>query len=146
MPDNIDSIKKFLDLASKYFSRDKRYYFTFFPVTRSGGDNDKNLKVIEPKNRMEIIRELYMYAEQLGLNRPDKNTLLQIDGTPATDDLCDALYPFSIIIRNDGKLFKCPLTVMIGEESVGYIEEDGNIVIDETKIHRWAKYILITLK
>lgn len=136
---------KRIDLASKYFSRDRRYYFTFFPVTRSGGDNDKNLKVIELEKRMKIIQELYMYAKQLGLNIPDRDVLLQIDGIPATDELCEALYPFSIIIINDGKLFKCPLTVMIDDEAVGYIEEDGSIVLSENKINRWAKYILSPL-
>ena len=43
---------------------------------------------------MEIIQELYMYATQLGLNIPDKDTLLQIDSVPAMDDLCQTLYPF----------------------------------------------------
>ncbi|MEJ2779709.1 hypothetical protein WIW89_02085 [Stygiolobus sp. CP850M] len=94
---------------------------------------------------MEIIQELYMYATQLGLNIPDKDTLLQIDSVPAMDDLCQALYPFSTIIRNDGKLFKCPLTVIIDNESVGYMEGDGSIVLDESKINRWAKYILSPL-
>ena len=31
MPDNLDSIKKFLDLASNYFSTDRRYLLHFFP-------------------------------------------------------------------------------------------------------------------
>ena len=35
---------------------------------------------------MEIIQELHMYSTQLGLNIPDKDTLLQIDGVPAMDD------------------------------------------------------------
>jgi uncharacterized protein len=61
------------------------------------------------------------------------------------DGLCQALHPFSIIIRDDGKLFKCPLTVMIDNESVGYIEEDGSIVLDKSRINRWAKYILSPL-
>ncbi|MFP3189535.1 MAG: hypothetical protein RXR07_11045 [Sulfolobaceae archaeon] len=95
---------------------------------------------------MEIIQENYiLYATQLGLNIPDKDTLLQIDSVPAMNDLCQALYPFSTIIRNDGKLFKCPLTVMIDNGSVGYMEGDGSIVLNESKINRWAKYILSPL-
>jgi uncharacterized protein len=60
---------------------------------------------------------------------------------PTKYGMCGAVYPYSITIRNDGKIFKCPMTVLLDNEAVGYLDKDGSLIIEEEKINRWAKYI-----
>lgn len=138
---NIESIKKFLNVVSSYLSNDKRYYFTFFIVKRSGSINDDKLDFIEREKRESVLKDLYNYALDLGLNVLSNTLLYRLESIPTKYGMCGAVYPYSIVIRNDGKIFKCPMTVLIDDEAIGYLDEDGSLVIEEKKVNRWAKYI-----
>jgi uncharacterized protein len=116
---NFNSIKSFINNHSSHFANDKRFSFHFHPIF---GMSELKL------TKEEQLKELDELAEIKGF-RYD---------TPSDHSLCYASKANSFVIRADGRIQKCTVSLKNETNNIGKIDKDGNLNIDEDKFKKWV--------
>lgn len=124
-----------LDNYIKYlydnFGHDRRFTFLLRPVGDWGGETVKSIKS-EMIDSMDNVYEV-MLNSRYKLNYEIYHKLL-------LDSMCSASHRYSFIINPKGIVHKCTMLFNKEENNVGYLDEDGNMILDKQKLSKWIYY------
>lgn len=123
-PENLSSIIDFTPLLTAHFGHDKRFSIFFKAIENLGGKEVETFS--QMGNRDETIAHLY---ELLGNNINTK----QLDQT----SICYAAKPNAIVIRANGDINKCTVSLNDPKNYIGKICKDGTIDFDQEKLQPW---------
>lgn len=130
--DSLEDIPKIVEMYNTEFGGDTRFNFYFRPVGDWGGNRVKNISasVLEKSDYSSVYEKLS--ATDINLNY----RMYYLELTKKID-ICYASIRNSYIIGSDLQVYKCSVIFDAPENKVGYINEAGKMVIDETKISKW---------
>jgi len=126
------SVKMLIDKLQQ-FNDDQRFKFFLRPISHLGGPLDSQVK----KPTAEEYEEVLSYAKSK-LNRLFHMFTFKDEETP----FCYAASPRSLVIRSDGSLAKCTVKFDSDLNRVGYLDEEGNPVLDQGKMKFWTRGFL----
>lgn len=134
-PTNIEDIKRLLHQIKETFTGDKRFGVFIRPVSNLSGDKADNNKYLDWNKDKNVIDNLYAI---LG----DKDVRPQyIDDEKTGPYVCYAAQANSLVIRADGTLAKCTVAFKDNLNSIGKINDDGTLTIDNEKVNLWSKWL-----
>jgi uncharacterized protein len=116
---NFDSIKSFINNCSAPFTNDKRFAFHFHPIF-----GIPELKL----TKEDQLKELKELAEIKGFKY----------NSPSENQLCYAGRADSFVVRADGRVQKCTVSLESDINNIGKIDKSGNLNIDEEKFKKWV--------
>jgi len=119
------SVAQFGRRVCDTFAGDDRFGFYFRHVSRLGGPNDSDISIISEHDKKEIEDYLWRSA---GLPKP---------AGESEPYICYAAKGNSLVIRSTGRLAKCTVALTDECNDIGWISEDGEVLIDQTKFRRW---------
>lgn len=125
---NYDSIRLLIERASFALGGDERFSFFIRTLSKLGGANDDKLPILLDRT-MTALTSLREYAYSLGL---------KIE-TPASDYVCYASSMNSFVVRSDGRLGKCTVSLYDDRNTIGRLNEDGTVEIDKDKALWWSR-------
>ena len=123
--ENFISVGQFARRIRDVFGDDRRFRYDFHHVTRLGGANDESITIVSEQDQKEIEAHLW-----------DVSGLLP----PAHGDetyVCYAAKGNSLLIRSTGRLAKCTVALNDSCNDIGWINESGEICVDQKKYRRW---------
>ncbi|MFD0123835.1 radical SAM protein [Streptomyces virginiae] len=130
-PDNHSTLDPLIESINAEFANDRRFFVYFKAVERLGGPRDEEIRRFERKREKEVKQSL---IEKL--KREDQS--FEFEG-PAAPYICYASKPNSIVIRADGRIGKCTVALSDERNTVGVINEDGTLSIDQDKLRPWLR-------
>lgn len=133
MSKNEEHIRKLIDQIAENFAGDKRFLVFLRSIANLGGENAKNIEVIEKNNLSNVMAELASLLVEKRLNTlvfEDENTGAYI---------CYASSPNRLVIRADGSLAKCTVAFDKDINRVGKINLDGTLSFDHEKLKYWHR-------
>ncbi|HFU7059048.1 TPA: radical SAM protein [Bacillus cereus] len=125
---NIKYVDDFIDNMKLLFGNDPRYSLYFYNIKKWGGDNDSNLDIC-PDNLALTLAEKTINREMRSI--PIK-TMLQRNNS------CYASSPNSFVLGVDGTVYKCTIALYEDYNKVGYINKDGEMILDDEKLKLWV--------
>lgn len=114
---NFNSIKSFISNYSFQFMNDNRFSFHFHPIF---GMSDCKL------SNKDQINELIEYVKEKSIKYDIPN-----------HSLCYASKANSYVIRANGKIQKCTVSLQSEINNIGQIDRDGNLNLDIGKNKKW---------
>jgi uncharacterized protein len=160
--DNFDSLKTLCSEIRKEFSGDQRFRMDFQDVRDLGGEGGKSVTPLGAREFKARVAELLAiskanYEESLQetlIIEPEKTLNFDIDsldtktgesasgrrafevdaGTPY---ICYASKPNHFLIRGDGRVGKCTVALDHPRNTLGKINPDGTIEVDQALARRW---------
>jgi uncharacterized protein len=127
---NAEAIPRFIDECAAEFGGDSRYEMFIRGLSRLGGPNDAALSVFEKEAGEVVFEGLRAYARSRGLR-----TMV----VPVSDSICYAAQANSFVVRANGRLNKCTVSLEHPNNQVGHIREDGTVQIDTPKMMQWMR-------
>jgi uncharacterized protein len=127
---NATILPRFIDECAEAFAADSRYEIFIRGLSRLGGANDPDLTVLDDAEAKVACEELRSYARSKGLR------VMEI--TPE-DEVCYAARGNSYVVRADGRLNKCTVSLEHRNNQVGRIREDGTVEVDAEKVIGWMR-------
>lgn len=124
---NIESVEKLLGQITETFANDSRFFVHLKEVSALGGPNDKQLKLLNKAERIELVSSLK--------NKFNKLNYVDI----GEDYICYAAKPNCIAIRSNGNIIKCTVAMDDEMNQVGKMCLDGTLSIDQDKFFLWSK-------
>ncbi|CAK1718470.1 Radical SAM core domain-containing protein [Vibrio crassostreae] len=131
--DNLDSVTRLLREISAKFETDKRFHLLFKPIVQLGGENDSQLNVIPTHLEEPIVNALEQIAGKINKNFATHQKLLD------TNSYCYASNPHHLVIRANGDINKCTVALDKPENTVGKLNSDGSISINEQRFKYWLR-------
>ncbi|MFV0676676.1 radical SAM protein [Variovorax sp. tm] len=130
-----DQMIPLIDALNSEFGGDHRVSVYFSPIENYGGPNGRHLKSISPEEKRRIEVMLY---EKLG----------SAVGRAATKNfrdryVCYAAMGNSLAIRSDGSLAKCTVALKSEINSLGKINENGELTVDDEKYRQWIESSIV---
>ncbi len=127
---NKDSMRSVIKKIRDEIDGDKRFPLFIRLLSRQGSSNDLNLPICDD---LKDMNELKDYASFLGLG------LYKLDIYKKVPDyVCYAAKPYSFILRADGSISKCTVSLYDDHNIVGKLNADGTMTLDEKKTNRWS--------
>lgn len=123
--DNIHIISTLADQLKNDFDGDGRYKFFFRGLSKLGGDRDNELNVLTEEKLDKTIKEV--------LRKIDKKNRM----TVAKNYICYASMPYAFVIRSTGAIGKCTVALQHDFNNIGYLDESGDMNIDNEKYRQW---------
>lgn len=122
--DMVGHLKKLTDI----FKDDKRFVFFFRPVGRWGDTKEKEIH----NNLLHSFSSIYDPIIRAGipLNYQIYSSLLE-------NQMCHAAEQNYYVLRSDGEINKCTMLLSHPENNLGYLRNDGKMVIDYWKAINW---------
>lgn len=127
---NAEVIPRFIDECAEAFGGDSRYEMFIRGLSRLGGPNDADLPVFEKEEGEAVFEKLRAYARSRGMR-----TMV----ARASDSICYAARANSFVVRANGRLNKCTVSLEHPNNQVGHIREDGTVQIDTPKMMQWMR-------
>lgn len=126
---NQTSVEDFCRRYDETLADDKRFTLFFKAIKDLGGNNPEHVKqLISKRSATAYVEELVQrYA---GNTHNDKRK---------DNYICYAGKPNSLGIRADGRLNKCTVALSDDRNTVGKINEDGTLTIDNQNFSTWIK-------
>jgi len=115
---NFNSVKSFINNYSSPFANDKRFSIHFHPIF---GNSEFKL------TNEDKLQELKKLAQIKGF----KNDI------PYKNSSCYASNANSFVIRADGRIQKCTVSLESDINNIGKIQKDGSMCINEEKFKKW---------
>jgi uncharacterized protein len=126
---NHESVLKFCDRYDNTLGKDYRFKLLFQAITNLGGNNQEKIdNLTSKKSATHLVKDLTeRYSEEI----------TNLD--PKANYICYAGKPNSLAIRANGNLNKC--TVALGDDrnTVGKINPDGMLTLNNKKFSTWIK-------
>ncbi len=116
--ENFDSVKSFINNRSSPFVNDRRFSFHFHPIF-----GNLEMKSIQEQELGELI--------ELAKKKDFKCDI------PPDHSLCYAAEVNTFSIRSDGKIQKCTVALENELNTIGKIDKNGNLNLNETKMKKW---------
>jgi len=126
--DNLVAIPELIEQAATSFGGDSRFLVNIRPLSRLGGPNDKNLRVLRGSER-SALDDLKDLARQRGLRLPQLRTA----------PVCYAAKANSFAIRSNGDVVKCTVAFDHPTNQVGRIDEEGSLNLDQRRMLAWTR-------
>ncbi len=127
---NIHAVRDFIDQCADAFGSDPRFEMFIRGLSRLGGANDAALAVFDRSEGEAVFRELRAYARSLGLRT--------MQFSPK-DSVCYASRGNSYVVRANGRLNKCTVSLEHPNNQVGRIRENGTVEVDSQKMAMWMR-------
>jgi len=128
--ENARAISQFIDECADAFGADPRFEMFIRGLSRLGGPNDANLAVFERSEGEAIFQELRSYARSRGLRTMQMSP---------SDSVCYAARANSYLVRANGRLNKCTVSLEHPNNQVGHLREDGTVEVDAQKLFQWMR-------
>lgn len=128
--ENADVIPRFIDECADAFAGDPRFEMFIRGLSRLGGPNDADLAVFERSEGEAVFEGLRSYARSRGLKT------MQLS---QEDSICYAARGNSYVIRANGRLNKCTVSLEHPNNQVGHIRENGTVEVDAQKMVMWMR-------
>jgi uncharacterized protein len=127
--DKIVHIEELINCIKKYFKGDDRFKVYLKSISRLGGKNDEKLKVVNKVSLDNLINNLdkLLSDEQIYTNN---------------NSMCYASSPINWVIRSTGDICKCTVGLNDSKNTVGKLNLDGSLNIDNKKLQPWFKGII----
>ncbi len=128
------------DYLVQQFDKDSRFSILIRTVDNWGGEEVKELSIVENKDRDRILKVHVDYAKSVGL--VCENDIVD-DGVSFGGQFCYAAYPKNFVFRANGEIQKCTIALKNGKNTVGRII--GNTVfIDDSLNKCWTPSLQTT--
>jgi uncharacterized protein len=131
--DNLASIRRLLLMIVGNFGNDLRYNIFLKPVGNWGGDSVKSLNLVHKSDG--VLAELQTILDADGWNAKRVTD----DKSPDKITPCYAAKPNSFVIRADGSLAKCTVAFNDVRNSIGRINDDGTLTIENEKMRTFMR-------
>ena len=127
---NMDSISEFAHLLRHTFGDDDR--FSFFPkiVNAYGGEFFDPSSVPPRTDANAVLSEVQALLQKSKENNSEQ---------PSACRSCYASQPTSLVIRSDGRLNKCTVTLNDPRNDVGRLLDDGTLSVEDSKMSYWLR-------
>ena len=127
--DIFQNFSELIDYYYKLFGEDNRFVFYFRPVTNLGGNAIKNIseKLMSYKDFSQIYKILKS-DKRLNIGLYDRAF------TPG-GSICQA--SLRNLFRSDGRINKCSDYLEWPENQIGYLTDNGNMIIDNQLLSKW---------
>ncbi|MFE6836953.1 radical SAM protein [Streptomyces sp. NPDC057705] len=128
-PANLNSMPDFLRDIRRTFLGDSRFSVLLKPVERLGGPRDEEMDVLGHDSSPAILANLerIISAERGG------------DSVHPTPEVCYASRPNSLMIRANGVVGKCTVTLTDPRNALGTIRPDGTLEINNPLLRPWMR-------
>jgi uncharacterized protein len=126
---NQDSVLEFCNRYDKTLAADSRFTLFFKAIENLGGNNESKI------NDLTSERSAKELVFQLNQRYSDQN--LKVD--ESSNYICYAGKPNSIAIRANGNLNKCTVALNDDRNSIGKINRDGSLDINNQRFSSWVQ-------
>lgn len=126
---NLDGVSRVLDMIRKEFGGDNRYRVFLKELVRLGGRNDNCIELNGQQEKLRVTKLAQTYGRELNI----------ATDIPDVPQCCYAAALNSFVIRSSGRIAKCTVAFDSPTNDVGYISESGELLVDNTKLRRWAQ-------
>lgn len=150
--DNYSSLETLVDHIAAEFGGDSRYTLDYEHLRNLGGEGgmtvDRPLSLAELKELEVGLRARFDATVGATSKRGIPTSLgsapaideLAKNGSPeAVPYICYASKPNSLLIRADGRIGKCTVALNDDRNTIGKINEDGTLTIDNAKLQPWVR-------
>lgn len=142
-PENMDSMKYLAERVKAEFGNDKRFEPFVKPIGDWGGPNTGKISSLSAEEKQKAEKEIVSIL----LNKPEKSVsnekkvrpIVNLDEYFYQPSICYASKPNSLAIRADGKIQKCTVMLKDDRNTVGEIDQEGNISLDQEKMKVWMR-------
>lgn len=159
--ENIEPLSMLMQQIALAFDDDPRFRFGFEHVRNLGGEGGRTInRPVEFRELVGIeadLRRLYNVAA----GRAEETTFHEViagqlstalsaesAGSQRLEDLvkggsyiCYASRPNSLLVRADGRVGKCTVALYDDRNTIGRLDEDGTVAIDQDKLRPWIRGI-----
>lgn len=132
--DSIDLIQEWLTEIAPVFASDPRFAISFHPIGKWGGPNDNSLNVCNEDFAKEAKLNLFESAFHNGFAKTTYKDFLSSHGAS-----CYAGKDSSVVIGSNGRLYKCTVAFDDERNHVGWISNDGELLVEKAKWNLWTK-------
>ncbi|MFF3275981.1 radical SAM protein [Streptomyces chrestomyceticus] len=129
-PANLPEMPDFLGRLRDTFLDDARFTVLLKAVEHLGGPNDATTDIIDKRNRSEVLARLATIVQTP--ERPGS------DACPDTP-VCYAARPNSLVIRANGTLGKCTVSLDSPANDLGRLRPDGTLDIRNDRLRPWLR-------
>lgn len=126
-PDNLPSMPDFLTEIRETFLIDPRFSVKLKAVERLGGPNDANMDVLGESIKSRALSQLREIVHSKEETAPKKFSA------------CYAARPNSLMIRANGALGKCTVSLAEPENNLGMLRPDGTLQFDNERLYPWLR-------
>jgi uncharacterized protein len=126
-PKNVSPVRDLASRLRRQFGGDPRFTVIFRPVEALGGPNDEHMEIFAHDAELDAL---------LGDLAGSAGDLLSEDNH-LDDYICYAARPNSLVVRADGRLGKCTVALQDPRNSIGHINPDGSLAIDQARLRPW---------
>ncbi|EJS4021047.1 radical SAM protein [Vibrio parahaemolyticus] len=125
-PANFGKYPDFIRKLENEFGDDERFVFDYQAVQKWGGKYDDSLSTYKFDDRELIKTLLSSKSAKYNLRKPKHQ-------------ICYAARANSFIIRSNGRVGKCTVSLYDDRNDVGTITEKGELIIEQSKIIPWIR-------
>ena len=127
-PDNLSVMPDFLTRLRDVFLGDTRFSVNLKPVAHLGGPNDATMEILDKGTRGQTLSRLnaILHAEESEPSPPESHA-------------CYAARPNSLMIRANGMLGKCTVSLTDPANDLGRLRPDGTLEVRNDRLHPWLR-------
>ena len=127
--DNLSSIGSLIDRLHRRFGEDKRFVIYAKRIDNMGdGVSINRLSLLDDQR---AINHINRYIKDIGMFESDSKSMI-----------CYAAQANSLVIRADGRIAKCTVAFQDQRNTVGSIDEMGELSIDHARFTPWIRGVL----
>ncbi len=143
-PSGEESTIKLMEEIKKVFP-DPRFSVTFKQINDLGGESKQHPDIFTKSMKkrrddlIDILREIEFNRQSLFQDKSgnENKSLVNTDNYFGFNSICYAGRANSIVIRANGRINKCTVALKRQENDVGYIDDNGHVILDNAKIAPW---------
>ena len=133
LKDSFERFDEFIDCLSSTFGDDDRFGITFMPVANFSNENANNIE-IEKVTSKDIHKKLF---ENSSYTKTFFNEKEERISSLLPKRKCVAARKNTYVIAPDLSVYKCCIYFDHPTNKIGYINSNGDLVIDESKHRKW---------
>lgn len=132
-PDTWQQLSPLIDRINEEFSEDSRFTVYFKEIERLGGPNDESIRTFTEETQQHV---------QEVLNSKLRFERMIYKLSPDGVYICYASMANSLAIRANGDIVKCTVALADPQNTVGQLNPDGTIKIDQERLSPWLRGIV----
>lgn len=125
---SLQNLDEYIEFLYNDFGRDDRFTFKFKTVDKLEGTNDKEIKKLKIDNANKMFEKLINSAYKLNYESYFDHL---------SNGICRSGKRNNFVLGPDGTIYKCLVYFDKDENKVGYFDNNGNMIIDESKLSLW---------
>lgn len=130
--DTWERLAPLVDLINSELSNDTRFVVYFKAIEQLGSDTDHKIRTLTYRAQAEVKDRLdaLLFSERMIYNPVSQGRYI-----------CYASKANSFAVRSDGTLAKCTVGLRDPRNSIGYLDANGDMHIDQNLLRLWLKGI-----